>query len=601
MRTDYDRDRQSPFIGVPPGLTGLSLMGIVETPPPSASAPDRTSLLGELRQLVGGGHVLTGDRRIKRYTTGFRFGGGKALAVISPGSLVELWRIVNACARAGVIIIMQAANTGLTGGSTPDGDNYDRDIVIVSTVRIQGIHLIRNGAQVICLPGSRLFELEDIVAAIDREPHSRIGSSCIGASVLGGICNNSGGALIHRGPAFTQMALYARIEPGGSVRLINHLGVLLGSDPESMLARLDAGQIGERDIDDDANRVCSAPGYQDHVRQVDADTPARFNNDPRHLFEAAGSGGHVVVFAVRLDTFPREKRIADFYIGSNSPAELTAIRRSILSQFRSLPIQGEYIHRSAFRLTERYGKDTFLSIKYLGAKQLPRLFTLKSRFDALCARLPLAPHDLSDRIMQTAAALFPQHLPKRMRDFDKRYEHHLILRMGGCGIDEARDLLARTFPTTQGDYFECTEDEGERAFLHRFAVAAASIRYRALHHKEIADIVALDVALRRNDDDWNEVLPPELAEKIVGVSYCGHFFCHVFHRDYLLKTGHDPVTFEHSMLALLDKRGAEYPAEHNVGHLYPAKPALERHYRELDPTNSLNPGIGQTSRNANWA
>jgi ribose transport system permease protein len=31
------------------------------------------------------------------------------------------------------------------------------------------------------------------------------------ASVFGGICNNSGGALIDRGPAYTQMTLFARI------------------------------------------------------------------------------------------------------------------------------------------------------------------------------------------------------------------------------------------------------------------------------------------------------------------------------------------------------------------------------------------------------
>ena len=50
----------------------------------------------------------------------------------------------------------------------------------------------------------------------------------------------------------------------------------------------------------------------------------------------------------------------------------------------------------------------------------------------------------------------------------------------------------------------------------------------------------------------------------------------------------------------LDKRGAEYPAEHNVGHLYQAKPELAEFYRGLDPTNSLNPGIGQTSKCAHW-
>jgi D-lactate dehydrogenase (quinone) len=82
--------------------------------------------------------------------------------------------------------------------------------------------------------------------------------------------------------------------------------------------------------------------------------------------------------------------------------------------------------------------------------------------------------------------------------------------------------------------------------------------------------------------------------------YYGHFFCHVFHQDYILKPGCDPLAFEHALWRLLDERGAEYPAEHNVGHLYPAKPALAGFYRQLDPTNSFNPGIGHTSRLADW-
>ena len=34
------------------------------------------------------------------------------------------------------------------------------------------------------------------------------------------------------------------------------------------------------------------------------------------------------MFAVRLDTFPKEKRIGDFYIGTNDSGELTAIRNT---------------------------------------------------------------------------------------------------------------------------------------------------------------------------------------------------------------------------------------------------------------------------------
>ena len=57
--------------------------------------------------------------------------------------------------------------------------------------------------------------------------------------------------------------------------------------------------------------------------------------------------------------------------------------------------------------------------------------------------------------------------------------------------------------------------------------------------------------------------------------------CHVFHQDYIVKKGYDYEELEHEMLKLLDKRGAQYPAEHNVGHLYEAKPTLKKFYKAL--------------------
>ena len=50
------------------------------------------------------------------------------------------------------------------------------------------------------------------------------------------------------------------------------------------------------------------------------------------------------------------------------------------------------------------------------------------------------------------------------------------------------------------------------------------------------------------------------------------------------------------MLALLDSRGAKYPAEHNVGHLYEAESNLQKFYKNLDPTNTFNPGIGKMEK-----
>jgi D-lactate dehydrogenase len=335
------------------------------------------------------------------------------------------------------------------------------------------------------------------------------------------------------------------------------------------------------------------------VRDIEAGTPARFNADPRRLHEAAGCAGKLAVFAVRLDSFKAESETAVFYIGSNDPDELTTIRRHILGSFDTLPIAGEYIHRDAYDIAARYGKDTFLFIQRLGTDRMPALFAAKARIDALTERLGLGT-TLSDRLAQGLSRLAPQHLPQRMNAYRDRYEHHLLLKMGGAGIAEAREYLSGIFPSASGAMFECTSDEGKAAFLHRFAVAGAAVRYRAIHAQEVEDIVALDIALRRNDREWVETLPAELDEKLAVKLYYGHFFCHVFHQDYVVRKGHDCLAVEHAMWRLLDRRGAEYPAEHNVGHLYHAKPELAGFYRSIDPTNALNPGIGHTSKCAHW-
>ncbi len=568
--------------------------------PPAQKVGDSERLIKHLKAVVGARYVLTSPGSTRRYRTGFRFGSGPVLAVVRPASLVEQWKVVSACVSANKIIIMQAANTGLTGGSTPDGGDYDREIVIVSTLRIAKVHLIDEGRQVICLPGATLFQLEKVLRPLRREPHSVIGSSCIGASVFGGVCNNSGGALIHRGPAFTQMTLFAQMDEDGKIQLVNHLGVKLGDDPEMILKRLDQGDFKATDIEHDSGRVASDRGYAKHVRDVDAETPARFNADPQRLFEASGSAGKVILFAVRLDTFETEEQTAVFYIGSNDTAELESIRRQMLANFKSLPIEGEYLHRVAFDIAEKYGKDTFLAIQYLGTDRLPVLFAIKAWFDSLAGRLKFLPRGLSDKLMQAVSGLFPSHLPKRMKDYRDKFEHHLMLKMSGSGIEEARTYLASKFPSAEGAFFECSPAEGEKAFLHRFAAAGAAIRYRAIHRNEVQDIVALDVALRRNDPDWFEKLPPDISAPITHKLYYGHFFCHVFHQDYIVARGHDTIALEHKMWKLLDARGAEYPAEHNVGHLYEAKPSLINHYKTLDPCNSFNPGIGRTSKCAHW-
>lgn len=573
------------------------------SPSPVASRAQRDAarpaLIASLQSLVGRDYVLTGDEATRRYRTGFRFGQGKVAAVVRPGSLVEQWQVLQACVAANAIVISQASNTGLTGGSTPDGDDYDRDVVIVSMARMRTVYVIDGGKQVVCLPGSTLDQLEQTLKPLGREPHSVIGSSCIGASVMGGVCNNSGGSLVRRGPAYTELSVYAQVDAQGRLSLVNHLGIALGDTPEQILARLDRGELPEDAIRHDAG-AASDRHYAEHVRDVNADTPARYNADPLRLHEASGSAGKVMVFAVRLDTFPIEKGAKVFYIGTNATSELTDVRRYLLTELSNLPIAGEYLHRDAFDIAERYGKDMFLMIQHLGTQRLPGLFALKSRFDAFFERFGFLPAHFTDRVMQALSRLFPSHLPARLKDYRQRYEHHLMLKVSADTVDETRAYLQRYFGDASGDFFECTDEEGSKAFLHRFAAAGAAVRYRAVHAQEVEDIVALDIALRRNDRDWFETLPAHVEKPIAIKLYYGHFLCHVFHQDYIVRKGNDCLALEHEMWKLLDERGAEYPAEHNVGHLYHAKPALKAFYEELDPCNCFNPGIGQTSKFAHY-
>lgn len=141
----------------------------------------------------------------------------------------------------------------------------------------------------------------------------------------------------------------------------------------------------------------------------------------------------------------------------------------------------------------------------------------------------------------------------------------------------------------------------KNAFLIRFGVGACTIYYCGAHNINPEErLIAFDVALRRNDDEWRIKLPEKLQQQVLLDSCCGHFFCFVNHQDYILKEGVDPHQFKQEVLDYLNDRGARYPAEHNVGHLYTASAEYSQFWHELDPTNSFNPGIGKTSKCKHW-
>ena len=559
----------------------------------------KSKLIQDLKTITGEKYILTSEWNKQLYCKGWRYGEGEAFAVAKPGTLLEIWKILQVCVDADIIVIMQAANTGLTGGSTPNGNDYDRPVLIISTTRIDDIHIINEGKQIVGFSGSTLFGLENKLASFGREPHSVIGSSCIGASIVGGICNNSGGALIKRGPAYTELSLYAQINSKGKLLLVNDLGIELGNTPEEILTNLQTHNYTKDQIQF-PNKLASDNEYQQRIRDVDASTPARFNADKRRLHGASGCAGKIGVFAVRLDTYPTPKRHQVFYVGTNRPNVLGKMRQDILTQFQHLPTSGEYLHRDCYDATKKYCKDTFVVIDKMGPSFIPKLFEFKRKVDLLAGKIKFLPNKFSDRMMQFLSNFWPNHLPLRLEQYRDQYEHHWIIEMSDDGIDEAKSYFEKFFKKNEGDFFECTKKEGEKALLNRFVAAGAIGRYHAIHQKKLGRMISMDIAFPRNEKEWFEKLPPEIDDLLEIKLYYGHLFCHVLHQNYIVKKGVDAKALRQELLKTFDDRGAEYPAEHNVGHEYFAKPSLSNFYKKIDPTNGFNPGIGQTSKRKYW-
>ncbi|MGP5079696.1 D-lactate dehydrogenase [Brachybacterium alimentarium] len=563
--------------------------------------PRSSGAVEAFTEIMGRKHVLTSARATAPYATGDRFGTGEVLAVLRPGSLVDMWRALQVCVDHDLIVITQAANTGLTGGSGPGDQDYDRDIVIISTLRIDQIHLLHDAREAVCLAGATLFSLEDALAPHGREPHSVIGSTSIGASVVGGIANNSGGTQIRKGPAYTEQAIFARVDEHGQIQLVNHLGIDLGSDPTHILDRLQRGQWDAADVTPPPPDS-TGTAYAEHVRQI-ADSPARFNADPTFLHEASGCAGKLMVFAVRTRTFPLEDDKATFYIGTDRPGDLEALRRTFLAADGPLPISGEYMSSHAFDLAVEYGKDTYVSLKHAGSRTLVRMFALKSWANGVFAKLPGMGPSVADAISQKIFSLVPEKIPPRLVEHRDHYAHHLMLVVSGSERETTAQLLEEfsAAPEHEGAFFECDAEEAESATLIRFGVASAASRYFVMHRAEASAMVTFDVALRRDDEDWLERLPPQIADQLLESVYFGHFFCHVLHQDHVAKKGVDPVALKKEMTALLKSRGAAVPAEHNYGRLYPAPDPMIEHFQQLDPLNMFNAGVGETSPHKRWA
>lgn len=137
--------------------------------------------------------------------------------------------------------------------------------------------------------------------------------------------------------------------------MVNNLGIQLGDSPEEILINLQEQSYSDSDIKY-GDKLASDNEYHEPIREIDSDTPFRYNNDGRRLHEAAA--GKLAAFAVRIDTYPKAVKEQVFYVGTNDPDVMTKIRRDIFSTFKNLPVSGEYFDDACYDVSKKYGKDT---------------------------------------------------------------------------------------------------------------------------------------------------------------------------------------------------------------------------------------------------
>ena len=83
----------------------------------------------------------------------------------------------------------------------------------------------------------------------------------------------------------------------------------------------------------------------------------------------------------------------------------------------------------------------------------------------------------------------------------------------------------------------CSTKESKKLTLNRFVFAGASARCANLSRNANPDLLPFDVALKRNDDNWFHDIALDAKKDVLKTLTVGHFFCLVFHREYVIKKG----------------------------------------------------------------
>jgi FAD/FMN-containing dehydrogenase len=182
----------------------------------AARAPVSAEVIERLKAAVGSAGYLDDPADVAPYCTSWRDNWvGRVPLVLRPQSTEEVAGIVGICAEAGVGVVPQGGNTGLTGAAQPHEDMSE---VILSTSRLKRIRAIDTVNDTITVEaGVILKEIQNAADRADRLFPLSLGAegSC---QVGGNISTNAGGVQVLRYGNMRNLVLGLEVVlPDGSI------------------------------------------------------------------------------------------------------------------------------------------------------------------------------------------------------------------------------------------------------------------------------------------------------------------------------------------------------------------------------------------------
>ena len=186
--------------------------------------------------------------------------------------------------------------------------------------------------------------------------------------------------------------------------------------------------------------------------------------------------------------------------------------------------------------------------------------------------------------------MFPSALSSALMTMGYAFDHHLILEVGEYGNGSQERLIKRLNdfvskqPQGSVHVHELSLRESSAVKAFRFAAAPA---FKTWCVGENTQGLSVDYALPKNGGfaPSLEILP------IKRMRY-SHFGCNVVHEDLAYGLGVDVHEAKMQIKKAVQNDGGRLPAEHGHGTEYKAPAETQIRWKKMDPSNTMNPGIG---------